>query len=374
MKTAAIICEYNPFHGGHLLQIEKTRAILGDDTVIISLMSGSAVQRGQIAIYPKHKRAEAAVKCGSDLVLELPCPYCCSSAEFFAKGAVTLLERLGGIDFLCFGSENGELSELSAAAENLRSEEYLSALRSADSSESHQRNAEEIYRKMFGGIYPDKPNDILAVEYLSALSELKSAIKPITYKRLAGFSATESRTAILSGRSVSEMIPRRALEVFEGIKPTPEELYSSAALYKIRSSELSGYFGMNGGVAGCIKNNSDSVGSLSEIVSLSTSKKFSSARIRRAILSAMLGITEEDVREEPRATYLLAASSNGLSFLSMVKKTSGIAVITKNSERSRLSEEENRQIEFCRRADELFCLSRGEAPSEMIKKTPFILK
>ena len=147
MKTVAIICEYDPFHLGHKKQIDLVRERFGDDTTVISVMSGSTVQRGRLSIYPKHLRAEAAIKNGSDLVLELPYPYCSSSAEYFARGAVALISELGGIDVLAFGSENGDISELSRAAEVIRSEEYLSAIRE-NGKNGHIKSAEEILKSI----------------------------------------------------------------------------------------------------------------------------------------------------------------------------------------------------------------------------------
>ena len=99
-ETAAVICEYNPFHNGHLIQLEKIRKIKGDDTRIVAIMSGSTVQRGTLAIYPKYARAAAAVKCGADLVLELPCPFSCGSAEYFARAGVMLADLTGIADSL----------------------------------------------------------------------------------------------------------------------------------------------------------------------------------------------------------------------------------------------------------------------------------
>ena len=115
MKIAGIIAEYNPFHKGHEYQITYTREHLGADYVIIA-MSGDYVQRGTPALLPKHTRAEMALKCGADLVLELPVSVSTASAELFAKGGVQLLENLGVVDFLCFGSESGSISELNTLA------------------------------------------------------------------------------------------------------------------------------------------------------------------------------------------------------------------------------------------------------------------
>ncbi|MBO5909310.1 MAG: nucleotidyltransferase family protein, partial [Clostridia bacterium] len=93
MKIAAVIAEYNPFHNGHKYQIDKAKQLLGDDTAIVAVMSGNFTQRGELAIADKAVRAEAALECGVDLVLELPHPYSMSSAEFFAKSGVHIIEK-----------------------------------------------------------------------------------------------------------------------------------------------------------------------------------------------------------------------------------------------------------------------------------------
>ena len=124
MKVAAIISEYNPFHKGHQYQIEKLREILGEDTAVIAIMSGNFTQRGEIAITDKTVRAAAAIECGVDLVLELPFPFSMSSAEFFARSGVRIANSLGIVDYLVFGSESGNLRELSDVAAIMSSVEY----------------------------------------------------------------------------------------------------------------------------------------------------------------------------------------------------------------------------------------------------------
>ena len=119
MKTAGIICEYNPIHNGHIRHIAETRALLGAETAVVCVMSGNFVQRGDVAVFTKHARASAAVRCGADLVLELPLPYALSSAERFARSGVCLLDALGVVTHLSFGSEAGELGSLREAADCL---------------------------------------------------------------------------------------------------------------------------------------------------------------------------------------------------------------------------------------------------------------
>ena len=114
-KVAAVICEYNPFHAGHAYRLAQTRSL--GATHIVAIMSGSFVQRGEPAMFSKWSRAKCALACGADLVLELPLPWCMSSAEGFARGGVALAHGLGCVDLLSFGSELGETSPLLQAAE-----------------------------------------------------------------------------------------------------------------------------------------------------------------------------------------------------------------------------------------------------------------
>lgn len=121
MKTAGIIAEYNPFHRGHQYQIDAVRARTGADFIVVA-MSGDFVQRGEPAVFDKYTRTRMALSCGADLVLELPVAFATSSAEDFAACGVALLDKLGAVDILCFGSELGELEPLAQAADILDDE------------------------------------------------------------------------------------------------------------------------------------------------------------------------------------------------------------------------------------------------------------
>ncbi|MBR1660084.1 MAG: nucleotidyltransferase family protein, partial [Oscillospiraceae bacterium] len=128
MKICGIVAEYNPFHNGHARHIAETRALLGADTAIVCVMSGDFVQRGGPAVFPRHTRAEAAVRGGADLVIELPLPWAMRSAEGFASGAASLAAAAGA-EYLSFGSESGDLHALDAAAALLLRPELDAALR-----------------------------------------------------------------------------------------------------------------------------------------------------------------------------------------------------------------------------------------------------
>lgn len=190
MKIAGLITEYNPFHKGHEYHIEETLRITGADKVIV-VMSGDFVQRGTPAVMPKHLRAEMALKSGVSLVLELPVRFATASAEYFAMGAVDLLNQLGCVDSLCFGSECGNISHLTEVATVLLNEpdDYKSKLNSylkngLSFPKSRQLAFQEysIDNNIDGSIL-SQPNNILGIEYIKALIKLNSSIKPYTIKR-----------------------------------------------------------------------------------------------------------------------------------------------------------------------------------------------
>lgn len=374
MKTVAIICEYDPFHLGHKKQIDLVREHYGTEATVISIMSGSTVQRGRLSVYPKHLRAEAAIKNGSDLVLELPYPYCSSSAEHFAKGALALISDLGGVDVLAFGSESGDINELTRVANVIRSDEYLKAIRE-NGKNGHIKSAEEIFFSLAGEGFPTTPNDILAVEYIAALNDEGCGIIPYTYKREAGYSASRSRELIYGGGDVSEMLSRSAISVFEKTVPTDISAYESVALHIIRTSDaevISSYYGMNGGVAGLIKSTAENVSSLDRLISSCSNKSYTAARIRRAVLSSVLGVKAEAVKQRPLFTSLLAANAKGREYLNKIRKTASIEIVTKPADGLNLPEKAREQFEFSLRADKLMALCRNEASSEIFKRNPYI--
>ncbi len=375
MTTVAVICEYDPFHRGHRCQLDLIREQFGQDCTIVSLMSGSTVQRGRLAVYPKHLRAEAALTCGSDLVLELPAPYSSASAEHFATGAVRLLDRLGGIDYLCFGSERGDIASLTEAADILSSPAYLAALREAPEGESHPRNAEAVFAAMGGKDFPTLPNDILGVEYIAALKRIGSSIAPSTYRREEGFSASESRRLLYGGADALSMIPEEASAVFDGTVLTDPSVYGALALFTVRETPLSmleNYYAMNGGVAGLLQNRANEAASLDELIALCTSRKYTASRLRRAVLSAVLRLTDADRTAVPLFTNLLGATDKGRRFLRDRKKTSAVTVVTKPADGLALPPDTASQFEQNLRADRLMALVRGEPTASIFRTMPAV--
>ena len=213
MKTVGLITEYNPFHNGHLYHIEKAKELTGADRVIV-IMSGDYVQRGTPAVLSKHSRAHMALLNGASVVLELPVCYSCASAEFFAKGAVSVLDGLGCIDALCFGSECGNLEHLTSIAHLLSAEpetyrhHLQSSLKNGMSFPAARCHALE---KMTGDAYASQilsdPNNILGIEYLKALKKLNSPIVPFTLKReFSGYHDTELHDCSSSASAIRKVL------------------------------------------------------------------------------------------------------------------------------------------------------------------------
>ncbi len=190
MKTVGIIAEYNPFHNGHAYQIAKAKELTGANYCIV-VMSGNFVQRGAPAVMDKGLRAKAALLGGADLVIELPLHYACASAEYFASGAVALLDRLGVCDALCFGSESGDLEALSGLCDALltETETFQSLLKKfLNAGASYPRAREEALRAAAPWLAESlpllhSPNNILGLEYLKALKKRNSSLKPVTVLR-----------------------------------------------------------------------------------------------------------------------------------------------------------------------------------------------
>ena len=185
MKTAGIIAEYNPFHNGHFYHVRQTRA--AGYSHIVAVMSGNVVQRSEVACFSKWTRASAAVKSGVNLVIELPAVYAVASAEKFASAGVSLLDGLGLIDGLSFGSESGNLQELYRCAEacmKINGSAELTGFLSQGLSfpKAREKSVEQIAGSEVSKLLRT-PNNILGVEYLKALQNIGSSMEPITIRR-----------------------------------------------------------------------------------------------------------------------------------------------------------------------------------------------
>ena len=213
MKTVGIVCEYNPFHNGHKYQIDQIRHELGEDTEIIAIMSGNYTQRGEMAIIPKTYRAKAACLAGVDLVLELPFPYCASSAEIFARSAVYIINSLGTVDYISFGSESGDIEAIKRVAGALDTDEFKSALKelTQDRSLGYPKLCELAYNKLEPeSDFKFTPNNILAVEYVKAILKSKKHIEIYPMHREGDHNDKTLKKKITSATSIRDTLKEKS--------------------------------------------------------------------------------------------------------------------------------------------------------------------
>lgn len=397
MKTVAIVAEYNPFHMGHLYQIEKIREEWGEDARIVAIMSGNMTQRGELALADKVLRAKCAVLCGVNLVLELPFPYSMASAEHFARAAVSIADSLGVIDILSFGSECGEISTLQLVRERISGEAF-STLRdeimTKDPTLGYPKACELAYKSLYvDEEFHFSPNNILALMYIDALSISGSKITPHTIKRVgSGYcdpalsssypSATAIRTGLCQGKDdVLKFVPTNAQAVLDAAYQGGNMLLSSERLYSAVISKLllnspnpeSVYEGEDGLYNRLAKNASKAT-SLSDLITLSETKKYTRARIRRVIFNALVGVTSSDIRKNPTYTQLLASDASGLAILKKAKKTATIPILTKPSRTADFPPEVQAQLNRSRQLDVYYylALGKGHCASDALTFTPFV--
>ena len=319
MTTAAIICELNPFHKGHACLIEHARRA-GADRVIL-LMSGDYVQRGEPSVIDRHARAHMALLAGADLVLSLPTRFATASAETFASSAVRILDLMGCVDVLVFGSESGEIGPIIECASILAEEpdfyreQLRSGLRRGLSFPKARAEALPAFRELLR-----EPNQILGVEYCKALIRQRSSIRPLTVRRIGGshdaavkeaadgrmapesyLSAAAIRTALHRGVSPAMLagaVPEPCLDVFdravrEGGIAEPDDfllLLLSRVWAAEDVEELLPYADVTRGLAGTILKKRSGFTSWKSAVSMCASSSITSSHISRALLHIALGI------------------------------------------------------------------------------------
>lgn len=326
MAIVGVICEYNPFHNGHLRQFSQIRARFGAQTAIVCLMSGNYVQRGAPAVFDKTTRARAALLCGADLVLELPLTYALSSAEGFAQGGVSILSALG-CNALCFGSETGDSNILMSTAKLLLTPELDRLLLSHLQTGVSYPTARQRALRELGGIELSQPNDILGVEYCKAILRQHSPLVCFALQR-AGDYHTASDPQAPSAEAIRAVIDRpetwRA-SVPECLLPLYETAlrYSLAAgeraiLARVRTLEDAEFSALPFGAEGLWRRlmaACRSCGSVEEILQTTKSKRYTRTRLQRMLLCAYLGLTQEQLGRQAPYVRVLGFDERGRALL-----------------------------------------------------------
>ena len=359
MKIAAIIAEYNPFHNGHKYQIDKIMEITDADKIVV-IMSGNFMQRGEPAMMDKYTRTKACISCGADLVIELPFVYACGSAMDFAMGAVSLINSLGCIDFLCFGAETTDINLLDKISDIVINEpdDYRYALKSALSSGlsfpmSRQRAIELMLPALPEGVL-SQPNNILAIEYICSLKRLSSNVAPVIIKRSNDYhsrqitsdiaSASSIRSTVYSGGELSDIsstIPAAAMKLIESSYMVSWPVVCDDLTQYMQHSldfipQLSEICDITQDISNKIKQINTPM-SFNELLDRLASKNYTRSRLGRCILHAIAGYTDSDREHFIKSGYIQYANILGFrkdssSLIKEIKACAQIPLITKKAD------------------------------------------
>lgn len=386
MKVVGIITEYNPFHNGHKYHIEKAKEITGADYVI-AVMSGNFVQRGHPALMDKYSRSRMALNNGLDLVLELPTYYATASAEFFALGAVSLLDGLGIVDYICFGSECGDIKLLDEAARlfNNPSDKFQdlisSYLRNGLSYPMARAKAASKFLTIDGDSKDkaltnliSEPNNILGIEYIKALLRINSSIKPITISRTKAHyhdkevnypivnnqspdkntdytvsSATairniiEDTDSLLALSPIKDSVPQNVFDYFTSnyniTCPITIKDFESIIKYKLlweSKHDLSSYQDLSPDMADRIKNIDLINTNIQDLIEKIKTKNITLTRVNRSLIHVLLDIKTDDLIgfiQDNLIYYarVLGVKKEATHLIRKIKESGKLPVITKLS-------------------------------------------
>ncbi len=358
MNVLGIIAEYNPFHNGHIYHIKKAKEMTNADYVIL-VMSGNFTQTGNIAVLNKFERAKIVCEYGINLVIELPTIYATSSAEYFATGAVNLLDKLGIVNYICFGTEEKDIENLKSIAkiiidnekniyENIRIELKkgitFAKARQITISKYLPTNSEINYTDILS-----KPNNILGIEYLKALNKLNSTIIPYSlYRDTANHNDTKANddSSITSATAIRNLLKVNDLENIR--KYIPENMYNELIKSKICLNEdmyklikykiltmdkedLSQINEVTEGLENRIIEANLNSKSYEELVENIKSKRYVETKIRRILINILLGIKKdifsEAISKNITYAHILSMNGNGKKLLSQISKKSNIELL-----------------------------------------------
>ena len=350
-KVLGIVCEYNPFHNGHLYHLEQSKKATGSNYVV-AIMSGNFTQRGSTAIIDKWSRAEASLKCGVDLVIELPVLYATSSAENFAEGSIRILDSLKIVDYLGFGSETSDIEILNDIADVLYKEpkaykNILSdELKKGVSFPKAREKALITYlnnTKKYNNIL-SSPNNILGIEYIKSLKKNKSNIVPVSIPRFeAGYNDLSYSGNIASATAIRNIIKNGNFDIIKRLLPPPSfsilmdnikqghiipdlSVFERQIIYNLRKMstlEISELPDVTEGLEFSIKKAANSCNTIQEFLNIIKSKRYTATRLQRILLYSLLDITKKDIalsRKVNPYVRVLGLNNRGKFMISEIAK------------------------------------------------------
>lgn len=326
MKTVGIICEYNPFHNGHLYHLQKTKELF-PDSLIILILNGYFLERGEVSIISKKNKTNIALLEGIDIVIELPFVYGTQSADVFANASITILEKLG-CEYVVFGSEYNDLETLHKITDYTIN--------------YHDEYNEKVKKHLNEGLnYPTalakaidiefdfNSNDLLGISYLKSIKLNSYNIKPVTIKRTNDYLDTTSNEEIVSASNIrkklannidiSKYVPATTLSFIKNI--SLNDFFKTIKYKIITEKDLSIYLDVDEGIEHRLKKVIQECSNIDELIEKTKSKRYTYNKIRRMITHILIGFTKED---NTNLTFdyikILGFNDNGKKYLNKIKK------------------------------------------------------
>lgn len=336
MKKVGVIAEYNPFHNGHIYHLNKVKEMFPDSYLILVLI-GNFTQRGEISVINKWDKTKIALNYGYDLVVELPFLFATQSASFYAKGAIEILDKLN-CDYLVFGSELNDVKTLKYLVNvTYKNKNYELLVKKYVNKGNNYPLACSLALKDLTGKLIDKPNDVLALEYVRCIKNLNSKIKPISIKRTNDYheeninkeitSATSIRRNLNDTTKIKNTMPSDSIRFINDIN---YDKYFDLIKYQIVSSDnLSDYLDVDEGIENKLKKAINNSVNLNELILNVKSKRYSYNKIQRMLLHIICKIKKEDNNLSLNYIRVLGMNNNGKKILKEIKNKIDIPIITK---------------------------------------------
>ena len=332
MHVIGIICEYNPFHNGHLYHLQKVKELFPDSLVIL-VLNGYFLERGEISIISKENKTNIALQSGIDLVIELPFVYGTQSADIFANLSITILEKLH-CEYVVFGSEINNIDTLEKIADyTLNNKEYDKDVKKYL---DEGVNFPTALAKAIKIDFDFRPNDLLGISYLKSIKMNKYKIKPITIKRTNDYldttldndivSASNIRIRIKNKENINKYVPKYTLNYLENIDEN--KLFNLLKYKIITDKDLSIYLDVDEGIENRLKKVINEVNNLDELINKIKSKRYTYNKIRRMLIHILIGLTKKD-NKIINLDYIkvLGFNKNGQKYLNSIKKDLDISII-----------------------------------------------
>lgn len=340
-NTIGIICEYNPFHNGHLYHLNKIKEMYPNSTIIL-VTPGYYTQRGDFSILTKYDKVKLSLEMGIDLVIELPFVFAVQSADIFAKGAIEILDKLN-VQKLIFGSECNDINLLKKLVNYQTTNEYNQKVKEYLEEGINYPTALSKALKDYSSIEINTPNDLLAISYIKAIKELNSNIEPISIKRTSDYhslniddsivSATAIRNLIQNKEDISKYVPKELLNYsFANIN---EEKFFELLKYKIITDNhnLKNIQTVDEGIENRIIKYINECNSLEELILKVKTKRYTYNKLKRMFIHILCNFTKKEANNFKHIEYIriLGLNNNGKNYLNKIKKDINIPIISKLS-------------------------------------------